>query len=299
MKMKIITLSITAVVVVVLLATVLIPVIDDAKNDYNVNNGVGTYSLVTDGEVTVSYASDASENSFTINGVTVIKSTSTYRYYAPIITDSFVIVANLSGDTMAQSFNYRSNDTTGAGTIVDTSAYDVTVTISGHSATIAYDETTVTKTFTWIGYYSTDGNYVQQSMWSARGPYVQYFNNIDQIRGANVVGTTNTWFSFIGDEVKYGASTVTADYDAELVTGTTNVYTQTVTNISSTSDYTFTVDNSGTDYTVAPYFYLIPKTVEGTTTMAGMYSGILDAIPVMLIAALLLGFVAMIAFRRE
>lgn len=284
MEMKIPMIAISAFVVIVIMAGVLIPVVDDYRDTtvekYNTTNGI--MSKLSNESETIIY--DAVNKTATINDVVVASGNS--RVFC--ISDQFVLQ---SGDTLLWN-DYEQVGVTATG--------DVTIDIvDGKTVTITDSaDAPVSKTYEvgWCFVASPDGDY--RAIPNGTSTFITYLNSIDQIYGSNWLGTTSKWFSFEGSKVTYDGTTIDADYTLTPVTGVNDVYTA-VLGGGAAGEYSFVVDNSGSDYTCHPRFWIVPASVEGVKEGKEAINSLLGVIPVMVVIALLVAVVALVFRGRN
>ena len=282
--MRILKFVIMAAVAVILLGSLLMPVIDGYSDDTKIvkNNGGAMSQILGPADIVVTY--DPSTKHVTKNGEDLGAVTGTYPI---VMTDKFIVV----GTNGSNGSNIIVSGTDGkANNIADL----ITVSIVSGSTTITYGETTRTfDQFTWG--FVTDPNGEYGSISKNTGSQAIYYNKIDQIYGSNWLDTTSEWFSFKGLDVLVSGSAVTANY-VEHTTDAADIFYTTFGG-GNDAEYSFTVDNDGTDYTVHPRFFIVPKTVEGHTEDQLQLLSMMYVIPLFIIVAMIIAAVAIFRDR--
>lgn len=258
MKNNLIGILIGAVVGIILIGSLLAPVIQDFEKDntYTYTNGTEnnvlratyvevdpakTYTILYNDTIKISvdgtvydatgHAYDIVFASDVLNLRPVTQSTTTLTS----IDGSRNIIPTSDENPLSMSM-----------TIVDGVA-SITAKVSNNTTY------TLEAPITWFAYYNPDGDSVIGQATS--GSTVYYYKDINSVKGANWISTTSEWYSFTGTDVLVDGEATTADLvNVQDLPGEAHSFK--FTNSSATSDYTFVVDNSGEDYTVAPYVYV-------------------------------------------
>ena len=298
MNMKIPTIVLTATVSLIVVASLLVPIIDNYVGDrtYEYTNTGVNVVRATDVDLTdtvtfqVTYDDGSTGNTAglytSVNGSTPVRSS---QYACFIATDAF----NLRSYGSSAGFYY----TGGVVSNIYPSSTDNNIVIKG---TIengyvdliyhGYGGTTVTLDpipITWFTYQDPNGDMIIGLAES--GGKILYYKTADNVRGANWINTTSEWYSFKGTNVKVGTEEITANLDVESLPG--DAYSFSYTNNSSTSDYTFVVDNSGEDYTVAPFVYVTSYSFETVADAELPAINVLVVIPLVVILGIFVGIV--------
>lgn len=136
----------------------------------------------------------------------------------------------------------------------------------------------------WLAVYDANGDYVIGIAESSAKIY--YYTDINNVFGANWINTTSEWYTFTGTTVDVGGDEVEADLkNIENLAGGAHSFK--FTNNGSTSDYTFIVDNSGEDYTVAPFVYVTDYTFTTISQSDSVIVGLMSAMVVIVIVGIL------------
>lgn len=292
--MKIVTVAIGIVVVVVLMGGVLMPALslaDDAvTTEYN--QPTNSQKMLLDETAAFNGSMVYSNGTLTIGDNTYAHPTS---YTAiMILSDQFVFYTAADGNGFV---NYYKSDTQKAAGFYTQN--DITFTIADKAVTITSTDSSnnaisISETISWIAYRDDSGGHAA-SFFATNTNNTLYFEDIDQIRSANSISTTGDWFSMVGDDVKLN-NTTDVELDNTSTADSNGVYGATISRTAGT--ISFDVDNSGVDYTVHPWVWLVPAdfSVENSG-MRGTLS-IMSAIPLVVIAAVLIGVMALV-FRSR
>lgn len=306
MENKLITIVIGAMVAILLTGSLLVPIINDAADDTKVyyNNEFGVLASAGDESIdyTIKYTGNTSGETTEvyINGV---KSGSVYNgIRAIVISDSYVVA--------------QSNELTGwniyVGNSVDSNKYyaltssDITIRITADSSTISFTDSDGVKTLTigteWCYYRDDNSTDFRIVDYTGGADKTVYVNDLSQVRGASLIITTNEFFNFEGTAVNvYGETpeTPTMVYEdlTDVMNGVISFNLGAVISGNRTSGVHFDVDNNGEDYTVYPYFLVIPASVYGQTGSDAAYTAILYVLPLMVIVAIIAA-IAYNAVRR-
>lgn len=288
MNNKLITLVLTLVIGIIVTGSVLMPVLDNAKEinnphqDYsNVNANTVSYGAIDNG---TDFVYDGS--SFTINDVESSKTSS----------------VAFASDTCFMYFDSGSvpklfyvDDSTYS-RIQDITAFDIVVNNGSFSGTVTTSDGNTPIDYTYSTYAlcpNSNGNYV---LCDANFSHDYTVKSIDQIWTLKYSGA-NYYFSTIGDAIKVnGVDAGTCTVDATAVEGMVTGYTVTV-NKTSDSDVSYSYN----DTTYYPHYVIVPKSVslelsgyENNATWLNLMS----VIPVVVIVAIFMTAVGAIALRR-
>ena len=273
MKNSILTFVIGCTITVILMATLLVPTINDAIEDhtttyYNPVEGNLHFAEI-EGEHTFSYTANASE--FSIDDTTYTLGTT--KIYA--VTESVIVLASTNGIT---AFNGTTQ------VLNNVKAADVTITFGADSATITSGTTTSTGSYTWGYIADPNGKNVCTSLTESS---TIYFENINELytaqRLSGVFVTLSDGVAAIGgEEATYTATINTqADTDGKVkyISGKITV--------------------TDGEHTVTPT-YIVAKESIVFESQTGIQMGqILYIIPILIFAALLVGAVGMISRRSD
>lgn len=280
MENKLVTLTLGVVVAIIVLAVVLIPALDDARDGQTISYTNAGYSAkLVDGTDVISYTWDAT------NGITIgsekIPYSSANGALVIIASDSFYMMTALNGATAAfvkasESISLGTN-VTGCSVSVDPSTKTISVTNITASTTIAdftiqYDS--------WCAVPSVDGNLVMYN------PYVTakvaHLEKDSQVY--SVYRNSTSWFlALTGSEVSgsVNAPEFTTSFDGQPVEGYDDLYSLSLS--STPGDYYITV--SDTNY--APQIIVMEKLAVGTTETGMEIIPLLMVIPLLIIIAIL------------
>ena len=291
MNMKILGITLTAFVSLVVLAGVLMPILEDAEhyadNTYT-NAAPYSYGKVYDfdensDDMVVISICKSGERSISING----ESHTVSSYQPVVLSDAFTI----------RYYSYSMSFVTpsaGNKTIIS-----ATITISGGIATFSdvlnASETEITidpEPITWAFIHDPTGEWA--GIITENG--VDIYAHKNEIYTSNWINTTSEYFSS-----KAGTTEATITDGSDSYTTPINWGGQYLDDgvyklhlASDSTDYTFVVDNNGADYTVHPFIVCAPKTVVGTPDDQSRLNEIYDVIPLLIIVAILLGVVALV-----
>lgn len=275
------------VIGILLTTTAIIPLVNDYTSDNTTvyNQTVGTLSKLTgDEEIEVDFT--YSGKIITIDGTVVAQGNNKLI----CMTDKFVLYSADSTNILWNDIDNNNIGPTG----------DITITIDGNNINVTDSATPTPESrdyeVSWCFVPSLGGDYAMYANGNSAGSV--YLNSVDQIYGSNWASTTSTWFSFKGLEVTYGDEQLTAELPLTPVSGVSDVYTASIGGGSS-AEYTFTVDNSGTDYTVHPRFYAIPASVSGVNDDAKSNVALVAVIPMMAFIMLIVAAAAMIYGKKD
>lgn len=299
---KIIMISISAALVVIVLAGVLMPVLDDATatQDTFINDGYARYTEIGANEsYTMSWDSTTPEK-VTVNGddYEIWKNGDGNRNISILMVPDHGIVRYNHGSSA-----YASTQIIGLGTLAISDSYTVTLDNGTYTITNSAN-TSVTGTFTTAYIVDPDGEYILKN--SNERAYLVSGSTIiaDSSLIAMGVTTVTSWSN------GFQITGTLADYDVEVFNPAVNTFVisdvaddrQTVTgynDLYTLSKITFNVtDSNDADIDVdATYsYFLVPYevTAERAVHFTDGQNAIFGAIPIMLIAALLVGIVALV-----
>lgn len=270
---KLIAFSVGVVVAVLLLATLLIPVIEDANKDrtstfYNAPFGGVNYSS-DDEDHTFTYVAGAA--SVDVDGTTYTLGASKYF----IVTDYVAVLASSNGITLFNGatrllYNYTTTD--------------VTLVLSDGTSTLTYGTSTDTQSYTWSYVVDSDGDHVLVSPVSSSTQI--YCKSLSDLSG-------NWWLSSSHYYTLHGGA---AAYDGAEATAAGTLADQSNTNGEvKYLEGQLTLSTEDTTYT--PGWVLAPASVSYTDEFGRQMAPILGAIPVIIIAAILVAAVGLIAYK--
>lgn len=298
MNTKIVGISIAAVIGIIVLGSVLMPILDDAtaKTDTFKNEG---YFYLDKFEDSYSFYWDSTTpNTFTVNGEDM-----TY------LNDSGLAVSVVLGEKFAVRLanNNTSISFYGNGSYVSTNAEKPTFTLTLSDGTLTATNGTDTKTISSVPEIFgivEEGNYVMKKTASTA-----YLNSGSQViadseiyaSGQTYNGANNVWWHLEGtiDDMEYpdtfnSALTIT---DGAIH----GQYNSSHDDLYELDNITFTVTTStAVVYNVTASYFVVPAevTAERSVHFTDGQNAILGAIPIMIIAAILLGIVALVIRSR-
>ena len=282
-------LIVALVIGIILTTAAVIPLVnsyvDDTTDVYNNTNSTVS-KLIGDSDYTITI--DGTTYALEINDVDVTPT----AQIGLVFTDLFNIVYNTSsGSQLFSSSDIAHTPITMTG--------DVTIEISGSDVTITYGtstpQTEVTFEIEWGYIYDLTGDYGMYRLYNTSKTI--YVNSIDDICGANVLGTTSDWFIYEGANVRTLVSeeSTTATYTLTEVSGYNDLYTLSV---GSNGSYAFVVDNNGSDYTVHPWIVIAPLEVTGHKP-GSEYNSLIAILPMMAFIMLVVAAAAMIYSKKD
>lgn len=291
---KIVDAIIAAVIAVVIIGSVLMVAIDD-NVILRKNNDYGSMAEYSNTDWSATFSTDGTTATWSVDGVeqTSFRMSNAGRVFL-VMSDEFTLFfdQNTSGGVPIGGIAYNKNNVSIG--INDVSSCNVSMTDGVITCTVGEGTNDpIVSNSKWVFVAKDLGDYRTFNLSNYTSADI-YFTSIDQIYGVNYVGTTgNVWFSFHGDNVEYGDTALKMNITSKKVGE--NVYSSTVNTTS--SDWQFTVDNDGSDYTVNPYVWIVPYEVSGTAFgISSSVENIIGAIPVIVIVAVLLAIIA--AFFR-
>lgn len=306
---KIIMASITAVVVIAVLAGTLIPVLDDATATTDTFTNEGLYRMekitATDSEThTMEWVK--STDTFTVDGTIIdMGDTSTYSGVSVAILDTGLF--RYQPGVRIQSWS------TGVGGSQGYSAIALEIVFSGGTANITYTEadnteSTSTRSYEWAYILSNDGPYIMKG--SSDRSYTNADSEILGMGLTNLASGDTTVLSIL----KMDGTPETVDFSAIYVNGdasVTNPPTFSNVNIdkNTVSNYvdlyqiggvTATATLNDTDTSISYTWFVVPYEVsaERAVHFTDGENAIFNAIPVIVIVALLLAVVALVLRSR-
>lgn len=266
MNNKVVMTLIAITIGLIVLANVYMPVFDDFKDTEVIryNNTDLNYAISLGGTHSIEWSG---EDTYLLDGV----ETSTPSNRPIFISDKLVLIWLESPSI--QAFYYNS-DTGVSGRLVNVSA--LTCNIDNNNVTVNYTiggtSSSLTETVVWGFIRTTTGDYSFMDQ-----PNIPiYYNNVNQIYSvAYAVGGTS-YVSFNGDDT-YPSGSV--EFNGVKIENTNDLY--------STKRTSIVVTNStGDEFT--PTGVIVPKEVTGTKEPEHTYVGLLGAIPIVVILALVL-----------
>lgn len=268
------------VVAIILTATLLVPIVDDAirsnQVEYkNIPTGQSAYFMGADDTLTIEF--DGTTQPL-LNGS--LSNTKDIAFFA---SDNMYI-QYFSGPKQCRACYW---DGSSVVLINGVTEMDLTVTDKTINGTIIKESTETTLTDIdlgdWAAYASNEGNYV---MITPASTQTFYINDIDQMYGTGEKTVSSTVFvSFDGSSAAKNGTATEPTYTTTKVTGYEDLYTL--------STAAYTIDSEAT------LIWLAPKVVYGTEDGNGVPNGLIAIIPLFAIIAIMVSAVGLIALRRD
>lgn len=312
MDNKLVMISIAAVIGIIVLGSVLMPILDDAKETagaeiVKTNTGTGhTFKEMVSGDVLrcdSDYNSGSRVNTWTLNGEPVLnEGMPSLTWDWGIVSDVYYLNVNDSSNASVGSGS-SITDTPGSATYysaavasVPIRAFTWTMGDNGVLTIVRYDgDTASTPTeyeCTWAYVVSTveDGAYM-----SAQATTNSYFAKLDSkdviLAGNYTTGDFDTGYYYGKDgvlTVLNSSYTGTVNFTQDLTDGTTDIYD---------TKLTVTITDGTDSEEFSPYRALVPYQVSGHESSGSAYQ-IYGAIPVLIVAAILLGIAGLVIRSR-
>lgn len=289
-----------AAIVVILLATMLVPAIDEAQltagdevTYTNAQDDTNIYMRsIEDGDTLLITADGVNNTTYELNGteITNIAGGETINYHSLIFSDVYNLWTTSATGKPSSA---------GAGDTSITYGVIGTMEITYNSGTYTVDYTPTSGTASTLTYSDGTWGFIvcnedeaeyYESIRTGNNPFYAKTTNDVVCSGIYTTGDFDTFYYYYngtsGCNSGYTAST---DVELTLADGTTDIYTGTVT--VSISDGTDTEE-------FTPYRIMIPLEVTGHSASGAMYS-IYGLIPIILVVALVMGAIGMIATGRR
>lgn len=313
MNMKIPKIVIMTAISLIVIATVLIPVINDAQevagaSITKINGGTGhTFKEMVPGDVLecVSvYSDNARTDTWTLNGNTVLnEGVQGVTWDWGLISDVYFMQINapnnsaigssqnITGTPGAPTYLTGANSTNPNRSYSWTMNDDKSISYVYSIGETTYDPLVVESKWAYVISSLEDGAYMSAQL--TTNSYYAKLNSTDVILAGNyTTGNLDTGYYYGKDGV---LTVVNTSY-----TGSVN-FTQTKTN-GTTDIYdtllTVTISDGVDDETFSPYRALVPYQVTGHESAGAAYS-LYGVLPIMVIAAVVIGVVGLILIRRE
>lgn len=297
MNNKIIGVIIGASIAAMMIATIMVPIINDAVDDTKVyyNNEYGPFADVPNDEtVTIVISTTigtAGTTTLTVNGENVLVPQGPR---AMLLADTFVMYQNYSNGI---AFNGIDDDSLIRGTDYS----DITITLDGGIADIVASVEDTTREFSlpyeWAYYRSNVGEY--RLIDSIASDVTVYINSTDQVKGCHYSTPINSFYSFVSTDVTvYSPAVSNAVANVELTDVMNDVKSFVISpDRGNAGAFKFSYEYNGENVEVVPFYFVVPYKVYGQTEANIQASHILLAIPPIVLVALLATMVALI--RRD
>lgn len=281
-------LTVTIITAVLVVATVLVPILDNVHDTYRpvLNNPIAQYAQASD-DVEITYNVTDGMTTYMVNGVAT-----TADYTAPLIqADRFMGIPSAAGMNISMATDV------GEGSWNDVNEVTITyrngyLTMNGYyaaaSTTITYNSPCE-----WLFYGDNGGGW---GMIVVDGAKVIRFSDVSELYGTNNVITTGGLYSFHGTEVKYHKDNVTTIYNATITAEKDPTYTNSIYSMNvdiSSGGYEFSIPYNDSTYVVHPWHIIAPASLIGNVNGASdIFLTILDLLPIMIIVGIILTIVA-------
>lgn len=301
---KIIATTIGVTIAIITLAAVLMPVLQDsmATSDTFRNNGnyfmtewestsTDTYTLAWD---------HTDPLKVSVNSETITVGIPQFYMFSLICADNWLVRYETNESGTSVSVSYGGSENYAVISATTTAATDITIVLNGGTATFTVGETVVTRSYTTAYAIDTSGPYVMKKA-----------NDAAYMNGDSMI-------YIVGNSSWYGASarvkisgTIDDGFNIEVVNHNTWTVSDVVTTAPADNkyidlykfdkiDFTVNMDPSGThDLTYSQVIVPYEVTAERAVHFDPAEIGILAAIPIMIIVAILLMAVSIINKGRE
>lgn len=291
MDSKPITIVISITIAVIMVGALLVPIINDSVDDgfkTKINNSSSYYRASTNEDYRV--VADTDGIDFTVNDV---RYEVAYGVSSQIITaDNFIF--RMSQDPSIRIQYFKDGTYTDVSNITSIDVLVTSESVNG-TYTTANGTESIDIPINW-GFVVSDSETADYVYYNAFYEHTISINDVSQVYGSNNIETTGEFFSFNGRNLYVnGVKNETIDYELTKVSGYTDYYTFVYSN--SGDGLTFDVDNNGSEYTVRPYYIIVPKVIYATPNENDSSIHLLYAIPVFVILAIVAMAVSII--RRE
>lgn len=292
--------SITAVVVIAVLAGTLIPVLDDATATTDTLTNDGYYRMSdTEDETVITWAPSVSKTTLTVDDVEISMAGLPTGTYSIAFSDDFIIRYSNEG-----TYNVQLWASSYVAGMSGTSAATLTITINSTGGTFAISGGSTTN-ITHSGEYfiiDPDGDKVMK--YKDKSAYLLSDSSVVYAGGTSViVGTTYSGIYFEGtvDNLTFtpmSSSVTISDVDSVYTESDDHVGVILLEKV--TFKTTHTSGDVQTDKDQTYSYFLVPYqiTAERTVHFTDGENAIFNAIPVIVIVALLLGIVALVLRSR-
>jgi len=274
-------------VAIIVLATLLVPVVNDITDQSiaEYNNSAGTYARASGDEtVEINYTWVDGVQTYTVNGNAVDVSSEIVWMCENKCLLAHSTNPKFIGDGLGRQDNVRTFNA-----VINGNTIDFILTTSSHSFSGTW-------TVDYCFYVAPTGDF--KSIDVSDSTATVYINSSDDLYYANWTYTVDRWFSGHGTSVSENGVEKTATVTPHAIDGVTGAYS--ITLGATSDDLTYVTDNGGTEYTVHPYFYIVPAKVVGEKMNGGQaIASIIAIIPLIVIVAILMGAIGMVATRTR
>ena len=277
--MNLISKLVGIIVAVLLTATIMVPIVDDAiKNNQteykNFPTGQSAYFMDEGDTLTIEF--DGTTQPL-LNGS--LSNTKDIAFFA---ADN-MFIQYFSGPKQCRVAYW---DGANSAVVNGVTAIDLTITNNTLNGTITKNGTDTTFTDmdlgNWTSYASNEGNYI---MITPATTQTFYINDIEQMYGTGDASLTTVYTSFEGDTATKNGIATDPTYTITEVSGYADLYTL------STGDYT--IDGS------TPFIWLAPKVVYGTEEEDTTLNTLVATIPLFAIIGIIIGAIGLIVTRDD
>lgn len=312
MDSRIIKITIFATLAILVTATVLMPVISDARMTAGaeitkINEGTGhTFKEMVPGDVLSCesvYSDSSRTDTWTLNGDVVLnEGVTSLTWDWGLISDVMYVYVNSSSNAAVGGVRTITTDAgvstsyTGATSDTPSRTYqwemndDYTITFTNYTGDTVSSTTTYSSTWAYTLASIEDGAYM-----SAQVTTNEYYDSKD---GKNIIlagsynsGDLDTGYYYVKDgelTILNTSYTGSIEFEQTLSDGTTDIYDTLVT---------VSVTDGSTTEVFSPYRALVPYEVTGHESSGAAYS-LYGVIPIMVIMSILLGVVAIVLRSR-
>lgn len=295
MQSRAVAAVVMVIIGVIMLAAVLVPIISDQEK----NNSVELTNEVQSIDLPMAKVEDVTATfngtQMTINGeVLNINNT------RPITLSTMSIYWNTT-KTQAEIYCYSS---TGVQRITGVTSF--TLTATGGSWTLEYDtasqqDQTATGTYGTAFAYNPEGDYVSIMAGGSTTKNLKV-NSTDQIYSTNIISTTTQFFT-----IENGVATMFGGEEGSTSSAPVSFATQAIDGVENaieipylqTSGISFVVKNGESDYTVHPYYVIVPQKVYGIDADLATAFTVAEIIPLMVAVGLVMGVVTLLIYNRN
>lgn len=287
--MAVIALSLGAVMI----AGALLPAVGSAVVDEKViiNNGSVAYRAST--EESADFVGSTGTPTYTMgeNTITMVQNGS-----SQIITSSNFVLTSLPNYVLRVNYIDINGVLVHELNVTDVSISIDNDNVEGTYTTAQGDAITIDIPINWGFWITTDTN-AENVFYASYANSVICVNNLNQIYASNYVTTTGDFFEISDSVLKVnGVVNDTLMFNPPKVEGYTDFYRFTFTENS--EELSFIVDNGGTDYTVHPYFIIVPKSIYVTPETNAAVVAMFESIPLIVVAGLVMAGVYVFITRK-
>lgn len=303
MNTKLITITLTLVVGIILAGSILIPVLNDATTVRDTYENEGVYHMnaleSTSTDTYVLSWDHSTPLKVTVNDDVVDLGVPQFYMYSLICADDWMVRYETNTDGTTVTVAYAGSENYAVISASTTAATDISITLHGGTATFVVGETTVTKTYTKCYCIDVDGDYVMKKATSTA--------HLNEDSEVYIVGVSS-WYGAIA-RIKL-SGTIDDGFTISVVNHDTWTVSDIVVNAPANSNHIdlydfssiqFTVDTGSGTQTLTYSQVIIPAevTAERSVHFTDGENALIGAIPIMVIVALLVVAVGVVARRND